>query len=248
MVSCKRGFLITILFLSVYAFSRAQPTVPDGEVLFMEVLEASKNNYGVNPLLQNGVFYENRYMTAKGHPFLLGDVYKSGFISFRNSRYEGVSLKYDIFTQQVVINHEHEGIVLQNYLSNEFIDRFSIDGKNFEQVAFKDGSPGFYHVVFDGDDLACYYQWYKTRTESHEAGAYKIYVFSDDKLRRYLHIDRVLTRYRNNRTFVRAFPKESGKQIRVYLKEQGIKEDQADDQTMQSLLRICAAILNEHSN
>lgn len=248
MVSCKRGILITILFLSVYAFSRAQPTVPDGEVLFMEVLEASKDNYGVNPLLQNGVFYENRYMTAKGHPFLLDDTYKTGFVSFRNRRYEGVRLKYDVFTQQVVISHEQEGLVLQNYLSNEFIDRFSIDGKNFEPVAFKDEPPGFYQVVFDEEDLACYYQWYKTRTESHEAGAYKIYVFSDDKLRRYLHIDRALTRYRNNRTFVRAFPKGAGKQIRVYLKEQGIKVEQADDQTIQSLLRICTGILKEHNN
>jgi hypothetical protein len=248
MVSFKRGFLITILFLSVYAFSRAQPTVPDREELFMEVVEASKENYGVNPLLQNGVFYENRYMTAEGHPFLLEDAFKSGFISFRNSRYEGVRLKYDIFTQQVVINHEQEGIVLQNYLSNEFIECFSIDERNFERIAFEDGNPGFYQVVFDGDDLACYYQWYKTRTESHEAGAYKIFVFSEDKLRRYLLIDGILTRYRNNRSFVKAFPKVIGKQVRVYLKEKGIKVDQADDQSMQSLLRICTGILNEHNN
>jgi hypothetical protein len=248
MVSCKRGFLITILILSVYAFGAAQPTVPDREVLFMEVLEASKKNYGVNPLLQNGVFYENRYMTAQGHPFLLDDTYKNGFVSFRKSRYEGVRLKYDVFTQQVVISHEQEGLVLQNYLSNEFIDSFSIDGKNFEQVAFEDEPPGFYQAVFNEDDLACYYQWYKTRTESHEAGAYKIYVFSEDKLRRYLLIDGLLKRYRNNRSFVKAFPKGTGRQIRVYLKEQGIKVDRADDQTMQTLLHICTGIMKEHNN
>lgn len=248
MVSSKRGFLITILILFVYAHGTAQPAVPDGDVLFMEVLETSKSNYGVNPLLQNGIFYENLYITAQGHPFLLDDTYKTGFISFRNSRYEGVSLKYDIFTQQVVISHEQEGLVLQNYLSNEFIDSFRIDGKMFRQVAFEDENPGFYQAVFGKDDLACYYQWFKTRTESHEAGTYKIYVFSEDKLRRYLLIDGVLVRYRNNRSFVKAFPKSTGKQIRTYLKESGIKVDQADDHIMQSLLCICTEILKEHNN
>lgn len=248
MVSCKRFFLITILILSVYVHGTAQPAVSDRDVLFMEILETSKSNYGVNPLLQNGVFYENRYITAKGHPFLLDDNYKTGFISFRKSRYEGVSLKYDIFTQQIVISHEQEGLVLQNYLSNEFIDSFSMDGKKFEQIVFEDGNTGFYQAVFAEDDLACYYQWYKTRTESHEAGAYKIFVFSEDKLKRYLLIDGFPVRYRNNRSFVRAFPKGTGKQIRAYLKEHGIKVDRADDQTMQSLLRICTGILKEHNN
>lgn len=248
MVSCKRGFFITILILSVYAYGNAQPAVSDRDVLLMEILEASKSNSGVNPLLQNGVFYENRYMTATGHPFFLDDTYRAGFISFRNSRYDGVRLKYDIFTQQVIISHEQEGLVLQNYLSNEFIDSFSIDGKKFEKIAIEEGNPGFYQSVFEESELACYYQWFKTRTESHEAGTYKTYVFSDDKLKRYLIIDEVRTRYRNNRSFVKAFPKGTGKQIRAYLKEHGIKVDQADDQNMQSLLRICAGILKEHNN
>jgi hypothetical protein len=248
MVSHKRGFLITILVVLFYAYGAAQPAVPEREVLFMEVLEASKSSFGVNPLLQNGVFYENQYMTAKGHPFLLGDSYKAGFISFRNNRYEGVSLKYDIFTQQVVISHEQEGFVLQNYLSNVFIDSFSIEGKTFMQLAFEGENPGFYQSVFGEDNLACYYQWYKTRTESHEAGTYKIYVFSEDRIKRYLLIDGVLNRYRNNRSFVKAFPKSAGKQIRTYLKEQGIKVDRADDQTMQSLLRTCTGILKQQNN
>lgn len=248
MVSCKRFFLITILILSVYAHGTTQSAVSDRDVLLMEISEASKSKYGVNPLLQNGVFYENRYMTAKGHPFLLDDTYNSGFISFRNSRYEGVRLKYDIFTQQIIISHEQEGLVLQNYLSNEFIHSFTIDGKKFEQIAFENGNPGFYQAVFAEDDLACYYRWYKTRTESHEAGAYKIYVFSEDKLKRYLLIDGVQARYRNNRSFVRSFPKGTRKQIRAYLKEHSIKVDRADDQTMQLLLRICNGILKEHNN
>jgi hypothetical protein len=248
MISFKRFFLITILILSVFANGAAQSAESDREVFFMEVLEASKSNYGVNPLLQNGAFYENRYMTAKGHPFFLDDAYKSGFISFRNRRYEGVLLKYDVFTQQIVISHDQEGLVLQNYLSNEFIDCFSIEGKNFTQVAFEDGAPGFYQAVFNEKGLACYYQWYKTRTESHDAGAYKIFVFSEDKLKRYIHIDGVLTRYRNNRSFLRAFPKGTGKQVRVYLKERGIKVEQADDQTIQSLLHYCTVILEKHNN
>ncbi|MCF8225298.1 MAG: hypothetical protein K9J30_05425 [Bacteroidales bacterium] len=233
--------LILCLFVFLSGHGQASPEV--NEESFFKIYELARERTGDNPLLKNGIYYENLYLNAKGNPFFVADKFFQGSVTYRNTLYEDVMLKYDIFNQDLIIRHDEENVVTQSILSHEFVSEFTINGLIFKNLSMDPSEKGYYQLVADDSHLSCFYFWYKSRNESHE-GKYKIYVFSDNQKRKYLQIENQLFIYRNNRNFVRSFPEASRSRIKNYLKNNRINVRKADDSQMQELIGFCDPLIH----
>lgn len=243
----SRRISIIVICIVVHSTVRAQIFAPEHGSLFHEIFTLTQERTGENPLLQNGIFYEYPYMGAKGHPFLNDNQFHNGSIIYRDQLYEGIGMKYDIFNQQIVMNQHNGSEMVQSIPAREFISEFRIHGMLFKSMTFDNKNQSFYQVISEGEKLSCYYFWNKSRNESHENGAYKIYVFADAKPARYLLTGEKISRFRNNRSFVRLFPDGVKKQVREFLRSNKIKVDRTDDVAMKEVIHFCRTIIENQN-
>ncbi len=134
---------LTLLFIPVCSqgFSQAPSTGVENE--YQAVFNTAKEQLGIDPLLMNGVYYENPYYNAKGHPFLGDGDFYIGTVNFRNKTYEDVNLKYDIFNQQLIIDQSRvdnrSSVVFQNIKYEGVSVKFDENSKQF--VINQSGKP-----------------------------------------------------------------------------------------------------------
>lgn len=211
-----------------------------------EVYRVAKEKYEANHLLLNGIFYDHPYHHAIGHEFLLGDAFHNGSLTYRNITYDNIRLKYDIYNQQVLIHHTYNGSMVVILLPKEFITEFWMNGAYFKKLSFHEKEPSFFQVVYEQDQVKCCYSWYKMRYKSTHKESFISYNFSESKRKSYLYMDDKLSRYKNNRSFVRIFPDKIRGSIRSYLKSSGIEVNEADDETMKEVMQFCQSKLAQN--
>ncbi len=272
MFSFRKYFLLAILIFPLSSNCFSQTTIPESKDKFNIISNYAKEKYGVDPLLVNGIYFENPYYNAKGHQFLHNGDFHQGSIIFRNKKYDDVRLMYDIYSQQIVINHKtsneiqislkrnelnsearlreqiadkkkHEKDMMTNYLANEFISEFWLSGSHYKKLYLEDNEPKYYQVISDEGQLKCYYAWYKIRYKSYDKGDYLNYSFSDSKFKSYLVIDAELNRFWNNRSFLKLFPDNTKSQIRSFLRTNKIKVNKANDSTIKEVIHFCLETL-----
>ena len=253
----------------------SQTTNPEPKNKFEVISKLAMEKYGVDPLLVNGVYFENPYHNAKGHQFLLDGDFHLGSVIFRNKRYDEVRLMYDVYSQQIVANHkvtkeirvklsgdelvseewlrqqiaakqESNNEMLTNYLSNEFINEFWLNESHFKRLSLEDNEPEYYQVISENEQLKCYYSWYKIRYKSYDKGDYLSYSFSESKFKSYMLIEGKLSRYWNNRTFLKLFPDNSKSQIRSFLRTNKIKVNKADNSSITEVIHFCQKALAQN--
>jgi hypothetical protein len=212
-------------------------------ILYQSVYDATRELQEVDPILQNGVFYTYPYYNAKGHPFLDRKDFTKGDLIFRDKRYEGVTLNYDVFNQQVILSRQAGKVQFMYLLSSEFVSEFLVNDKRFRFGSLGGQPARFYQVVAETGTVSCYYIWYKNRLESREGGGLAIYSFSEAKHRRYLSVDGDLYRLQNNRSLVKVLPAVAGDMVKDFLKENRIRVSEANDTIMNRVIRFCDTIL-----
>ena len=234
------GLFFAFCTLAVYA----QPTVSGPENEFLTIFNVASEKSAIDPLIQNGSYYENPYYNAKGHPFIGDGEISNGSVLYRNKTYNGVSLMFDIFNQQVILGKRSNGVMRMNVLTDDFISEFSIDSVTYKRLDIENSKFLYYQVVAETDMLGCYYYLFKSRMESHDAGKMMIYSFSDPKRKSYILIDNEYNRYKNNSSFVKIFPDSARDPIKKYLKANKISVNEANDHTMRAVLQFCHNTLN----
>jgi hypothetical protein len=100
-------------------------------------------------------------------------------------------------------------------------------------------------VISETLSISCYYSWYKERREVRDSGNRSIYSFSDQKSKRYLFLGGQLTRYKNNKSFLKIYPDASKAPIKDYLQENQILVMEASDQEMSGLIKYSDRVLNQ---
>lgn len=240
----------------------------------------AKEQFGIDPLLMNGIYYENPYYNSKGHPFLGDGEFYLGTVDFRNKHYKDVNLKYDIYNQQLIIdqsrldsrasiifqNVRYEGLTIQvdennqqivinqdagqpkimNLLANEFVSEFTMNKMHFKKLQFEGQEEAFYQVIAEEESVRCYYYVYKNRFKSQDEGDRTVFVFSEEDYRSYLMVKDQIYRYRNNRSFLKAFHGQAKTDIRNYLKNNHIKVNRSDEKILKDLISFCEVSLNKN--
>ena len=239
---CKTIAFISLILAPGYTCI-SQETVPGSKENFTEIYIQTRDKVDAVQQLLNGIYYENPYYNAKGHPFLYdGDFHKSTII-FQNAEFHDVGLKLDIFHQQILINPNPDDPMLSILLSNDFVSEFWVNGAHFIKYPSDDAEYVFYQVLWEEEDIKCYQAWFKMRYNSFDDKDNVRHRFSESKQRSYLEINGKLSRYTNNRSFLSLLPPASKNQIRDYLKENNMRVDKADDKLMKELIQFCQLTL-----
>lgn len=226
----------------------AQSDNPDDARVYIEIHDATKRALANDALLQNGLYYAYPYYNAVGHPFLGDGEFGTGSVIFREKSYEGITINYDIFNQQIILSRKLDKMLQMNLLANEFVSGFSFQGKHFIKASFEGESSAFFQVISQSPYISCYYSWYKERREVLDSGNQRIFSFSEQKSKHYLLLDGKLLRYKNNRAFVQLLPDAAKGEIKNYLKVNKVLVKDANEHVMRSLIEHCNIILGHSLN
>jgi len=229
------------LLLSSVASSQSDLSKSTGS--FEQVAELSERAYGLDQQLVNGVFFEDVYRGAKGHPYLFEDLFVMGSVVFRNKPYEKVLMKYDLYAQQLLISHPHEGFQMTSILTDDFVSSFEIYGMDFRKLSFSEGSPTYYQVISEKELLSCYVQWVKVRNETINENDSRQYLFAGEKRRLYLYMDGEIQRFLNNATFSRVFTGDARRLVKRYMRTNKLKINKATDEELRQLIDECNSIV-----
>lgn len=236
---------IAVAFLFVFSISYAQDNTQNNSGSFSKILTISNEKLGINQQLANGVYFENIYHGANGHPYLLEDQFTKGAVIFYGKEYHDVSLKYDLYGQQLLISHKENAMVFTSVLTKEFIDAFSLHGLNFRKMVLLEDEPAFFQVVAEVEELKCYYAWLRIRHEKIGENDNKLYSFTEDQQRRYLVMDKEVHRYFNNWTFARIFDRPMRGEIRSHLRQHDLKIQKATDEQVGEVIRFIAQLIHQ---
>ncbi len=107
--------------------------------------------YGLDPLLYNGKIY-TYFLPAGtgGNQFLLSADYLTGEVTIKGKTFEGISLNYDIYNQQLLLQYVNEtGAFNIIEISKAWLEKFRLGNMEFRCLS-PDNKPGFYQVLGDG--------------------------------------------------------------------------------------------------
>jgi hypothetical protein len=214
---------------------------------YQELYTLITKEYKSDQVLVNGLYYDNYYRNAIGHPFLFEDVFYKGKLFYQNMLYKDLDMKYDIYEQRLLIRYilnDHNIIFIP---PNEFISEFSFNEKHFKKYPFPGTAPKFYQVIADYDNIKCLCYWFKKRAESSHSRSFSSYRFYNSEKRCSLVLNNKLLNYRSNASFIRYFPEMKRDKIRKYLKSKKIKVLKSNDNTIRKLIDYCHKCLNQNN-
>jgi len=250
----SRKFIITksmpikiwqVLMLSILcANSSAQLIESASQASISDVIQFTNNTYGVNQQFLNGRFHEYKYRDALGHPFFLENQYTEGDLVLHGTLYHGIPMKYDIYSQEIIVRATINKRELPFYPPAEFINSFRIYGKDFERRSSITETPSYFQIVAEEGQISCLYFWYKTRQESDHKQTFNSFKFDKAKHINYLIINDEIYRFNSKKSFKKSFPNEFRNELSRYLKSEKIKIKSVSDSAMKDLINYSQALLN----
>ncbi len=163
LVHLKTTIAVTILFLFAFSFKTSAQEVSEKSVYNWFDSKIGQENTGLN----NAPLYVNPYRPIKDHhTFLKTDQFTIGNLNYDGQPYFDVKLKYDIYTDQLVLNPfgQFENVAVA--LIQEKTNSFFIFNKNFVKLNPKtntlpDFTAGYYEIYKANEDLILYTKHHK---------------------------------------------------------------------------------------
>ena len=220
-----RSLLVIILFF----FS--------GKLISQETAKEMDLAYGLDPLLYNGKIY-TYFLPAGtgGNQFFLSTDYFLGEVTIKGKLFEGITLNYDIYNQQLLLQYAGEtGAFNIIEISKAWLESFSIGPMNFKFITHKNESR-IYQVLGDGP-LHILYYWRKNLKLSNSAVAAD-YTFSLPIRTNFVMIKGESRPYGSIGSFIKLFDPVHKDEIKDYIHVNGIKLKKAPDQVMTDLINF----------
>ena len=113
----------------------------------------------------NGKIWNNRYRKFHGSAFLFEDYFLPGTVSVNGRTYKNLSIKYDIYSDEVLLPVSSDEII---QLNKEIVDSFSITYDNltykFIRLGFdtlkSDTPAGYFNLLYNGQ-VSCLIKYKK---------------------------------------------------------------------------------------
>jgi len=199
--------------------------------------------YGYDPLLYNGLaYYFYPPPRTQGTQYLFDRFDTEGSITVRGVKYEGQSLNFDIYNQQLVLKYK-TAIGSESLLQISFawLENFDLYNRHFEVITTADTIKEIFQSIGKGPAKALYYYARKLTvsnlTESSD------HYFAQIQRTTYISIGDNRQKYINNRSFVKAFPEVNRDQVWKYIRKNKLKVQKADDGHMTELINYCNSLL-----
>jgi hypothetical protein len=218
-----RSFLVILLFILF------------GRLTSQDVALDMDRVYGLDPLLYNGKKYSYFLPHGTGgNQFLLSADYHIGEVAIRGKKFEGVSINYDIYNQQLLLQYINEsGAIDIIMISKAWLESFRVDNMLFRYLSLNDG-PRFYQVLGEGPFFILYYCRKDLKLDY--ANGTSNFTFSKPRISRYVLINDDIYPFGNTRGLVSIFDPALKNRIREYIRDNGINLKKASDKTMTELI------------
>jgi hypothetical protein len=217
------SFLVLMLFLLC------------GNLISQDAAEMLDRVYGQDPVLYNGEKYSYFLPPGTGgNQFIFSPDFFTGDLTIKGKRFEGVTLNYDLYNQQLLLQYANEtGTSEIIEVSKAWLASFRLGNMEFKYLSFVDG-PRFYQVLGNGPICILYY-WRKDLKLDASYGA-EYHTFSPPVRSQYVLIDNKLKPFRNKQTLIALFDSGLKPEIRDYIRLHKVKLKKASDTTMTELI------------
>lgn len=192
-------------------------------VAFQTKLKAqqSENKYINLSYLYNGVEYLRHPAKIQGSPFFLDTEYNNGTIVYNGIFYDGLRLKYDVVTDQLVTRYI-DGNSEMSFLSG-LVSKFSIEGFKFVYLPTNTlgdvkTSPGYFQELIDGKASFFIKRKKNLKETSGVRDITSEFVVADEF---YVLKDNILHRVSSKSSVLNVF-KDKKKELNAFLKNQSI--------------------------
>ena len=232
-MSRKNLSCIVLLLAAAYALNAQVDS--SRQVMFKEIYSAAERAYGMNQELMNGVLQESGEQDALGHPYFLDYYTDQGSVIYRGKLHTDLSLRYDIYNQQLLLIYLHDREEYHIWLHKHFITQFIVENKRFIHEtlgAFKE--PRFYQVIGEGHPVKVLYYWEKGLTKVNAGNSEK--TMFEEQRESYILVDNEVYSFKGNRSFAGRFPMSFKKSIKEYLRKNATRVKRASDDEMENLV------------
>ncbi len=240
-MSIPKAFFASALIglsLLVPAGGQTGSSTPGG---FAELVDLA---YGQDQDLVNGMQYYNHHPKSIGNPYLLEGFVHQGAVSIRGVVYNGIWLRYNIFSQQVEVEYSTlYGADNQVVLVGDRVDYFRIGEYLFRNERLNGAEKQFYQVIGAGRML-CYISWYKQLIPVSNDSRF-IEKFTTPKRRYLLEMDGNISKFQSYRDFIKLFPVSMKKDLRKLVRENHMQFRLATPEQLNLFLMAAARMLNE---
>jgi len=119
----------------------------------IRVVNLPQDTLSENQNLYNGRIWKNLFYMVEGDQFLFSNEFLSGSLSINSKLYPVISIKYDIYNDEILTPIKPVGIL---QLNKEMVDSFSLvhHDKRYHFIRMKldsmGGLEGFVHVLYKG--------------------------------------------------------------------------------------------------
>ena len=208
------------------------------QLLFDQIYSAAEKEYGINQELINGPLFENRNQDAKRHPYFFDYYSNQGSVIYRGKQYSNLNLRYDIYTQQLLLIYLFDSVEYKLHLQKEFITEFLIENKKFIKAAFGGGADAkFYQVIGEDLPIKLLYFWRKDLSNLYASNS-DIKIFSSEQKDSFILMNNKLFGFNGNSAFARIFSSKTKTAIKRYFREKKIKVKLANDDEMELLMEF----------
>ncbi len=220
------------------AFTLLFPGSLCGQGGFAEMVDRA---FGSNQELVNGIQFTNQYIRSEGHPYWIDGGFKTGSVCINDQWFEQLQLRYNLFSQKLELGYlTPEGHMNQIITVPENINAFFLGGYMFRRVQIGEEASAYYQVVSAGATTS-YIRWSRDLLGTRSSGT----SFGPIEREYWIHQGEQWLHFKNQKSYVRAFPKEQKRASKNLLKQQNFYFWRATTREMVEMLLASIRLLEE---
>jgi hypothetical protein len=205
-------FILSSFFCK--GFSSGLPDLAD----FLPVQHYGMDTTKENQILYNGKIWRNLYVQVRENQFLFSSDFLTGSVTIRGTVFDNVSLKYDIFKDELLTPADPGGIL---QINKERVDSFSLPYENtrYSFVSLPDsanGTRGYFNLIYKGQ-ISFYRKYIKKIDKLSVDGQsdrfyqfYRLYLWKDNELFPVTGKNDLLDIFKEQKALIKAYLKKSG--------------------------------------
>jgi hypothetical protein len=222
--------LISVLLLIICCYIHPEPI--RSASAYLSVIQ---NNPSDKQFLLNGRIWRNQYSKAVGDQFFLSNEFLKGSVVFNGRRFDNLDLLYDINSDELLLRSRSYPVIIMN---KEMVDSFSLvfNNRNYHVINAGNDSPGilrgYVNIIYEGPSTL-YVKYKKAIQPLAVDGRYDLF-HSDHSV--YLKKGEEIVTVTRKKELINLL-EDKRKEIRLYLKSNGLKLRQKDPETYIPVLR-----------
>jgi len=237
-------FFLLLSFYSIFCL-HAQPSgsAEPGKDSLSEFIQMK---YGLAQELHNGYQYYTRYIKYKGDPFFPENAFFQGSVSIHGEEHDQLSLKYDCFSQFLVMEYtDFQGRYNQMILNSAHIDSFRLGYSCFKKLSLSGEAPMYFQVI-GTPQLGIFIHW-KKMINSTSGDLQYSHEYSRPLATYYISHRGQMHPFTHRSSLLSVFPDNMAAEIRKYMRKQrhSLKDAARDD--WQNLLNYIHQLETAHS-